>query len=286
MGYLTIKKEDIPPNIFKISQIGSEYSLIAGTAKPIIIELPFILDEKVAKIVGMLLDGSLSKELRGGMFSQKKDISKNQEFIQIIEELFKIKGHFHNKATPQVSVSNTTIAKFFYYCLDMNKSDEPTKIPKWIWLSEQSVKIEYLRYAFAMEGSIKDPRLGNKEIKFHSCDNHHTLELKRFFKDCFNISFKKLNYYISGYGWKYYLYTNNKSDFEKFGKIGFALDSHQARLEEELRRLKPKAWEITLLTLTQNNLVEFKLKEVLGLFPELICKRSLHERVSTLVAKG
>ena len=69
-----------------------------------------------------------------------------------------------------VRVSNKTFSKFLYYVLDFYKCDEPGRLPKWLYLANIEVKREFLRYAFAMEGSIDDPNMMDKEIRFHNCD--------------------------------------------------------------------------------------------------------------------
>ena len=60
-------------------------------------------------------------------------------------------------------------------------------------------------YSFDMEGSIKDPDKGYKEIRFHSCDNLFIKDLKNFIKKEFKIRFNLYKYYIKNYGLKYYL---------------------------------------------------------------------------------
>ncbi|MDP3918861.1 MAG: hypothetical protein Q8Q35_03100 [Nanoarchaeota archaeon] len=177
--------------------------------KPLIIEIPFHIDRDIARLYGMVYDGSLSKKLYGISFSQKKDTRKSTEFADIIQRKFGIDSNIIIREDEEVIIqANSKALGCFLYCLlDFYKCDEFAKVPNWIKdVSDELVK-EYLRYAFAMEGSVSEPFTGKKEIKFHSCSELLVDQLKQLLKDKYNINFKKLTYYIKGYGEKYYLYT-------------------------------------------------------------------------------
>ena len=279
---MNIKKEEIP-EIFQIRNHKTKTYLKIGSAKEVCIKFPFELDKDLAKISAMLLDGSLDKNLKSFMFSQKKDIKKIKEFYNIIKNKFNISSKINEleHGAFMVKVSSKTLSYFFYLCLNINKCDEHTKIPSWIYQSSKEIKKVYLRYAFDMEGSITDPKIGAREIRFHSCDKNHTKELKRFIFDNFDINFSIFKYFIKNYGWKYYLKIYSIKEIRKFSKIGFSLESHKKRLEEVLNGVRSKAWEITLKNLLIFNDKYFRIKDVNNLFPHL-CKRAVHQRLMDL----
>lgn len=286
MDYKEIRESDLPKNIFEISKLDNKVLLKVGNAKPIFINFPLILDENLAKIPAMLLDGSFKKNMGGIMFSQKKDLDKANEFGDIIKDKFGIKSNYYQRnGTKIVNFNNKSLGYFLYYCLDISKCDEHTKIPKWIWDSNRDIKKIYLRYAFDMEGSIKDPII-NKEIRFHGCDFVFMKELKKFIKDEFKINFKLKKYFINDYGLKYYLYISNNAEIRKFAEIGFSLQSHQKRLNDTLKLIKPSSWEITLVYISKLGKNKFYMRDIHQLFPYLKHRRSIHERLSTLVKKG
>lgn len=259
--------------------------LKGSKAKSIRVEFPFKFDENIAKIAGMTLDGSLNKNFSSVTFSQKKDPNKVTEFAKIITKLFGVFPVFskHNDA-PNVTFSNKTLAVFFSKHLDIHKSNEEARIPYWIWNSPKSVIIEYLRYAFAMEGSI-DNYLKGSEIKFNSVSLPHLKELKNILKNKFDINSNIQRYCIKDYGWKYYLCFSKQEEIVKFNEIGFALESHQRRLTELISSYKNKAWEITLVNILNLNKRKFVLPEV-GKFFSYLCKRAIHHRLTDLVKRG
>jgi len=279
-NYIHLNKEDIN-NFFEIKE--NKLYLKDSRAKPVNISLPFKIDENIAKIAGMLFDGSLDKNHYSIMFSQKKDKNKVKEFSNIIKNFFNINPCFsttHN--TPMVTFSSKTLATFFNKCLDLPKSDERGKVPYWIWISPRSVIIEYLRYAFAMEGSISHYLKGS-EIRFHSVDLYFLKDLKKLLKNKFDINSQIIKYYIRDYGWKYFLAIYNRDGVIKFTEIGFALKSHQARLKELISSYKNKAWEITLVAILKLSKNKFTLTNINKiLFPHL-CERSVHNRLVSLV---
>lgn len=267
-------------NIEKVND--NELILKAGFAEPIKIQIPFIFDADIAKICGMLLDGYIDKDLKNAAFSQKKDKSKIDEFKQIIYDRFnfKCKVHMTSNETPAVSCSKT-LAYFFYHIIDLNKCCENTRIPNWIWNSPEYIIKEYLRYAFAMEGSVTDPTKGRKEVRFHSCDEQFIKEMKELLKKKFSITSNIHEYFIKNYGWKYYISITNKENLLKFAKIGFALESHQKRLQGVIDDYKPTAAEITLVSLLKFDKNKFHIKDINKNFPYLH-KRAIHERIRNL----
>lgn len=229
MKYLKINKQQINNNFFIKKNL---IYLKNSTARPIQIKFPFYLDEDLAKLSAMVLDGSLSKKLSSVMFSQKKDEQLVHIFNSIIQDKFNIKGSYYRHKdtdTLRITFSSKTLATFFNRVLDTHKSDEDARIPKWIWNSPRSVIIEYLKYAYSMEGSIYNYLKGS-EIKFHSVCLPHIKELKLILKDKFDINSNIQKYYIVNYGWKYYLTFSKQEEIIKFKEIGFAINPHQKRL--------------------------------------------------------
>ena len=113
------------------------------------------------------------------------------EHSKVIYNAFNVKGRISvgkETGTHIVSYSRKTLASFFYHCLGICKSDEDTRIPYWIWNSPKSVITEYLRYAYAMEGSV-DHYLKGAEIKFHSVSSPYLEDLKKILKEKFEIKF-------------------------------------------------------------------------------------------------
>ena len=282
-SYVYINRKDLV-NFFKIEN--NELLLNSRKSKKIKIHLPFKIDEDTAKLAAMLLDGSLDKNLYSIMFCQKKDKNKVKEFSNITKKLFGVKSKyrlFNN--TPGVTLSCKVLGLFLHKYLDFSKADEITRIPVWIWNSPKSVVIEYLRYAFAMEASISH-YLKGPEIKFHSVDLPYLEELKELLKEKFEVDSTIHRYNVKDYGWKYYSYITNKNAITKFQEIGFALKTHQARLDKLVSSFKNKSWEITLVAiLRSSNLSNFNIENVHNIFPYLT-KRAIHQRLSNLIELG
>jgi len=100
------------------------------------IKVPFILDEKIATLAGMMPDASLIKDLKRVYFSQKKDIKKNYLFKDLIVELFEPNNKiFIRKGNGAYDTyfNSTVLCRFLYDILDFKKSDEEMRIPKWIF---------------------------------------------------------------------------------------------------------------------------------------------------------
>lgn len=278
--------EDMPKN-FLIVKDSDGYKLKIGRSRPIIVNFPILLDKKLARVCAMILDGSISKDFASCMFYQKKDENKAKEFASIIKKIFKIEPKFPKRHFPFLVVfSNKSMAFFLNKVLNVHKSDQSARIPDWIWNSSKQVIIEYLRYAFAMEGSVMDPKKGAKEIRFHSCDILYVEDLRKLLKGKFDINSRIQKYFIKNYGLKYYLTITSKENITKFTKIGIALDSHQKRLNEIIKHYKPKAWETTLVTLFDMGGGNLSIKEIESKFRYLNCRRSVHERLCNLIKKG
>ena len=280
----SLKKGDLV-NIFEINN--NKLFLRARKSKPITINIPFSLDEDIAKISAMILDGSISKNYCNIVFCQKKDENKVKEFAHIIKKVFGLESTFRVFAnnSPGLAVNSKVLGVFLNKCVGIHKSDEVARIPFWIWNSPKPVIIEYLRYAFAMEGSISH-YLKATEIKFHSVESLYLKDLKKLLSETFYINSNIQKYYIKEYGWKYYLSISNKEGIIRFQEIGFALDSHQARLNELIGSFKNKAWEITLVIISKNYGKDtFILSELCRIIPS-ICKRAIHHRLSELVKLG
>ncbi len=278
--YIQIQKNDIP-SIFEV--IVNKVYLRDSSAKPLFVNFPLELNEDIAKIAAMLLDGSLSKDLQCCLFSQKKDTKKITEIRGITRKYFGIEGsrRIAKKTGTHLVSYPKVFSHFLYYCIGLYKSDQFAGIPSWIWQSPDNVVKEYLRYAFAMEGSVRDARKG-KEIRFHSCDLPYVKELKKLLSDRFGINSRLYRYYIKNYGWKYYLYFDKNVDVIRFyNSAGFALDSHQKRLKDIVGNIKAKAWEITLVKILDLG-TAFKIKEVLAQFPYL-SYRAINFRLNDLI---
>lgn len=285
-GHLSnIELKDIP-NIFTIKKLNDRYILSTGSAKPISINLPFQLDMEMARLCGMIPDGCLYKTLSSCSFSQKKDKNKVKEFGKIIESRFGKKPKFYSvQNVPCVNVSSKTLCSFLYHVIGMHKSDESTKIPHWIQNSPDIIVREYLRYAFAMEGSVGDPRKGKQEIRFHSVDRSYLEEISSILRSRFYINSDIFEYFIKNYGYKYYLAIYGQKNIRNFLEIGFALKSHQKRLEKLVELHKPRAWEITLVTIIKMKKNRFRAIDLEAKF-NYLCKRAVHWRLKSLCDMG
>ena len=280
--YISVDRKDLS-QFFVLE--GNKLFLKSSTARSISLTLPLQLNKEIARIAGMLYDGYIEKSLGAVQFYQKKDLNKPYEFARIVKKYFDVKPCFSSKQGGIGVVFNSKIlANFFHHCLNFHKSDQDARVPKWIFDSSEEIVSEYLRYAFAMEGSISTPTKGT-EIKFHSCDLSLVVDLRNLLKARYGINARIQKYFIHSYGWKYYLYFSSKDDLEKFAKIGFALDSHQKRLDQILSTLKSKAWEITLVSIFKTGKPQMRLNEIAGLFPYL-GKKAIFCRLRDLRKNG
>ena len=281
MGYSYLYKKDIS-NLFQIKN--KKLYLKSSRAKPINIMVPFKINENVAKMAAMVLDGSLGKDFSSLMFSQKKDKNKVREFKVIIKNLFGLEMYLEEyNGALKASIGSKVLGVFLNKGLDIHKSDESARIPYWVSTSPKSLIIEYLRYAFAMEGSINED-IKSSEIKFHSVDLSYLKELKTILEKKFDINSRIYSYYIKNYGWKYYLYILGAENMKKFYDIGFALNTHQERLDRIISNIKCKAWEITLVSILSLRKKRFTISDVNRLFPYLK-RRAIIMRIETLIEK-
>lgn len=273
--------------------------------KPIYLPPPLILDGEIAKLIGMMPDGSLRKNLTGVSFGQKKDPNKVNEFEKILinrlgvpKEYIRIREQ--EGGTKVVNINNSTLAVLFYKCLDVAKSDEEEKIPFWIKDSPKSVVETYISEIFAMEGTVEDPSTGRKEVRFHTTDRSFALEVKKLLKKRFEIGSTIRKYFAPKYGFKYYIEIKGEENLKKFAKIGVSLKTHQRRLKEVIKSYKPRAWETTLIAILKHPKKKFKnsdLRKKLNLhrgaiywrLKQLIEKKyvkHLNKKVYTLTEEG
>jgi len=253
---MEILLEQLPSNFYIKDRGNSIYEiLMKGSHKSLFVKFPFQIDIEIARLYGMLYDGSLSKNLSNISFSQKKDPNKVYDFANIINSKFGIDSIISKRddGTLIVTASSTTLGYFLYCCLDFYKSDQYAKIPYWIYNVSDDIIREYLRYAFAMEGSISQPKKNQKEIRFHSTSLLLVKQLQNLFKNKYDINFSVCKYFIKDYGLKYYLSCCSRDDFIKFSKIGFALESHQQRLLKHIEKSKFNSIEATLMALYLEN---------------------------------
>lgn len=203
--------------------------------KPIMIKIPFKLDEDCAALMGLMPDGSLIKDLRRIYFHQAKDIKKLQLFERVIQEKFKPDSTMlRKKDNNQFYINSQTLARFFYHILRLPKSDESMRVPPWIFLSPRKVKVTYLREAFAMEGTVLK-RL--YEIRFITKDKLFAYDIKKLLLQL-NIS-STVNTRIGGTHRtiQYRLSIYRTENFRKFEEIGFTLPMHIERFNKILKRI-------------------------------------------------
>lgn len=214
-----------------IQENGKSTLCLKYCANKISIEVPFILNEKVASLAGMMPDGSLIRDLRRIYFSQKKDLAKNYLFRDLILELFNPNNKIfirsgHNAY--DTYTNSTVLAHFLYYLLDFKKSDEEMRVPQWIFNSPDSVKRAYLREAFAMEGCIPKAL---KEIRFITKDHDYALDIEQlllalginsFVKERIGGTYNTIQYRVSIY---------RGVNFQKFKEIGFTAPLHVPRFK-------------------------------------------------------
>ena len=212
--------------------------------------IPFILNEKVAKLVGMMPDGSIVKTLTSVMFSQKKEPAKIDQFRELLQELFDInhvRTWIDNTGTTILQAANKPLAIFIHNYLGVPTSIETYRVPQWIVKSPQSVVKTYVSEVFAMEGSVCDPTTGKKEVRLHSCDLSFMKDMQNLLEKRLDIKSSIFTYHIKGYGSKYYLRIGKKENLLKLRDIGIALVTHQRRLESVCDSYKPEAWKISLI---------------------------------------
>jgi len=173
--YKFISKKQLEKRFILDREEGDKYSLkISNQTKPIVIKVPFLLNEDAAILAGLMPDGSLIKDLMRIYFHQKKDLNKIELFDQKIRRLFSrnilLFRKIDNMGATHTYVNSRTLANFFYYFLQIPKSDEEMRVPRWIFNSSNRVKKAYLKEAFDMEGTIlkklTEIRFVSKHMKF------------------------------------------------------------------------------------------------------------------------
>lgn len=230
LEYRKITKEKLTR--FQVVKEGEKYSLSFSNCKnKILVKLPFVLNEKVATLAGMMPDGSLIKDLRRIYFSQKKDYNKNLLFRDLILELFSPNNKVfirweHN--VYETYTNSTVLAHFLHHILDFKKSDEKIRIPLWVFNSPYPVKRAYLREAFAMEGTI----FGSlKEIRLISKHQEYALDIKNLLSSLHINSFVKERIAGTPKTIQYRVSIYRKENFEKFKLIGFTVPLHVQRFD-------------------------------------------------------
>jgi len=230
--YLQINQEDIP-DIFEVEEVGDKFKIKIKQSKSIFIKLPFILDERIATLAGLMPDGSLINDLRRIYFGQKKDISKVYLFIDLLKELFNPESTLlirkAHKGGLDGYTNSQTLCKFLYFVLNFTKSDEEFKIPWWVFKSPRSVKIAYIREAFAMEGCVeKWPR---KVITLVNKPPFLPRGLQKMLLS-FSIT-ATVKTRISGIKpqLQYKLFISGRENLMKFAEIGFTYKQHVERFE-------------------------------------------------------
>jgi len=221
---------------FMIKQKGDYFNVnLSNITKPIFIRLPFVLNEEVASLVGLMPDGSLIKDLMRIYFSQKKDDSKIELFNDLIIKLFSNKVILFRKigtrGDKQIYINSKTLAWFFYYILKVPKSDEQVRIPTWIFDSPNNIKIEYLKQAFDMEGTILKKLT---EIRFVTKHDLFANDIKKLLSSLnmeSHITFTPRPKQKSG---QYRVSIYKKENFIKFKDIGFRIPFLKDRFEKLL----------------------------------------------------
>jgi len=279
--------EDIAKWFVVKEDYGDKVRLGTGRSKnDITIKIPFVPNEKVAKLVGMMPDGFVDKNLASVNFSQKKDPTKISDFKSLLDELFcirRVRVWMDKTSTTLLQVGSRPLAIFMYRCLNVSKSDEPHRVPAWITKSPTSVVRVYVAEVFAMEGSVCDPRTGKKEARLHSCDFSFVEGMRQLLKEKFDIASSIFTYHIKGYGNKYYLTIKGRENLLKLRNVGIALKSHQRRLDEVCESYKPEAWKISLVAASkfQSSFTSKDMAAVLGISTEAIWWR-----IRQLIARG
>tara|TARA_Y100000310_G_scaffold343317_1_gene450365 strand:+ start:2202 stop:2951 length:750 start_codon:yes stop_codon:yes gene_type:complete len=230
-AYRSIKLKEIQRK-FSMRRNGQLWELKYSRGRnPINIVIPFVLDEDVAILAGLMPDGSLIKDLRRIYFHQKKDLSKLYLFKEILHRKFGVQNKVFIREGCNVfeAYSNSqTLARFLYELVNFSKSDESMRVPKWIFNSPESVKNVYLREVFAMEGSILR---NHREIRMISKDKEFALDLQKLLDQVKITSTVRPRIGGTPPGRQYRLAIYGKVNFSEFRKIGFSLKSHRERFE-------------------------------------------------------
>ncbi len=212
-------------NYFMIKKQGEIFNLkVSNHCKPIFVKLPFIFNEEVASLAGLMPDGSLIRDLMRIYFTQKKDLRKIELFDNLIKKLFsseiKIFKKIDIRGATNSYINSKTLAYFFYFILNVSKSDQQQKVPYWVFTSSRNVKITYLKQIFDMEGTISK-RL--TEIRFVSKDELFIQDVKKLLSLVeigSHVTFAPRVKQKSG---QYRLSIYRRENFEKFKDIGFRI---------------------------------------------------------------
>lgn len=202
----------------------------------ILINKDFKFDGDVASLAGLMPDGSLIKDLMRIYFHQKKDIRKIYLFKNLLLNLFRPKNRIfirNNRGSFDVYINSQTLAIFFYKILKIPKSDEQMRVPKWIFNSPRKVKIEYLKQAYDMEGTIVKALC---EIRFITKDHKFAMDINKllahagitsFVKERIGGTYNTLQYRVSIY---------KKENFQKFKEIGFSVKFNRNRFKQLIKK--------------------------------------------------
>ena len=94
---------------------------ISKFTKPIVINKPFIFNESVGTLAGLMPDGSLIKDLMRIYFHQKKDLTKIELFEKLIKEIFhfqqKIFRRVDHRGSTTIYINSKTLSWFFIMSL-------------------------------------------------------------------------------------------------------------------------------------------------------------------------
>ncbi len=229
--YQTINEEDLER--FLVEKQENKYLLkLKNCHNKILIPLPFILNEDVATLAGMMPDGSLIKDIRRVYFSQKKDFKKNLLFRNLLKKLFNPNNKVfirEGRGCHETYTNSTVLCHFLHYILDFAKSDEEMRVPEWIFTSPNSVKRAYLREAFAMEGCIFKSLC---EIRFYTKDYNYAQDIRDLLLSLGINLFLKSRIAGTHHRVQYRISIYRKENFEKFKKIGFTAPLHVERFKQ------------------------------------------------------
>jgi len=199
---------------------------------------PILLTEDFARIAGMMPDGSLIKDLMRIYFHQKKEPKKLKQFAYLIKKLFSPESvvlYKENETDKQVYINSQTLARFFYHILQIPKSDEQMRVPKWVFNSLVSVKQAYLKEAFAMEGTILKSLY---EIRFITKDKKFAHDIKILLSTLSIQSHITERMAGTPIGLQYRVSIYRKENFIEFKDIGFDTKLHKKRFKRLLRNYK------------------------------------------------
>src|SRR3989344_1457018 len=125
------------------------------------------------------------------------------------------------------------LMRIYFHILKVPKSDEQMRVPEWVFYSPITIKLAYLKQAFAMEGTILKSLY---EIRFITKDHKFALDINKLLKQAeiksrvkkrIGGTHKTTQYRISIYG---------KENLIRFiNNIGFSTKFHIKRTNALLR---------------------------------------------------